>query len=72
MSDGFDSLTLDGTIQKHKDYESVQLIRNRAIFTDEITFSFIAPYIFSIYVSKLQNSKVVVGHDGLKASFVNL
>ena len=68
MSDGLDSLTLDEAVQKHKYNESIHLIRNRVNFTDEFSFSFITPDIYSKYVSKLQNSKAV-GHDGLKASF---
>ena len=68
MSDGLDSLTLDEAVKKHKDHGSIHLIRNRVSLTDEFSFSFITPDVFSKYVGKLQNSKAV-GHDGLKASF---
>ena len=71
MSDGLDSLTLDEAVQKHKDHGSIHLIRNRVCLTDEFSFSFITPDVFSKYVGKLQNSKAV-GHGGLKASFLKL
>ena len=71
MSDGLDSLTLDEAVQKHKDHRSIHLILNRVSLTDEFSFNFITPDVFSKYVSKLQNSKAV-GHDSLKASFLKL
>ena len=61
MPGGFVSLTLDEAIQKHKDHESIRLIRNRVIFTtgttpakshpafDTASFNFTTP-------SKLQRS----------------
>ena len=68
---GLDRLTFSDAIAKHKNHESIILIRNRISFVYEFTFQVISPETFSKYINKLQNNKTV-GHDGLKATFIKL
>ena len=71
VPDGLDRLTFSDAIAKHKNHESIILIRNRVSFVYEFTFQVISPGTLSKYVNKLQNNKAVC-HDGLKATFIKL
>ena len=71
VPDGLDRLTFSDAIAKHKNHESIILIRNRIVFVYEFTFQVISPETFSKYINKLQNNKAV-GHDGLKATSIKL
>ena len=71
VPDGLDRLTFSDAIAKHKNHESIILIRNRISFVYEFTVQVITPETFSKYINKLQNNKAV-GHDGLKATFIKL
>ena len=66
--DDLDNLTFDSAVNKHRNHESVFLIRDQASVTNEFFFKAITPAVLSGYVHKLQNSKAV-SHDGLKSIY---
>ena len=69
--EGLDNLTFDSAVNKHRNHESVFLIRDQVSVTNEFIFKAITPAVLSRYVNKLQNSKSVV-HDGLKSIYFKL
>ena len=69
--DGLDNLTFDSAVNKHRNHESVFLIRDQVSVINEFFFTAINPAVLSRYVNKLQNSKAVV-HDGLKSIYFQL
>ena len=69
--DGLGNLTFDSAVNKHRNHESVFLIRDQASVTNEFFFKAITPAVLSRYAHKLQNSKAV-GHDGLKSIYFKL
>ena len=67
--DGLDNLTFDSAVNKHRNHESVFLIRDQVSVTNEFFFKAITPAVLSRYVNKLQKSQAV-SHDGLKSIYI--